>query len=244
MVEQAGGADSDRRDRHHQPARDDRVLGQDAPASRWRPRSSGRTAAPPRMCRELKEAGTKPTVQARTGLLLDPYFSGSKIGWAMANWPQLKEAGDRLAVGTIECWLVWKLTGGLHITDATNASRTALMAIGSGHWDDGLIDLFDAPARRLARDRRLRRALRRDDAVRRADPDLRHGRRPAGGDDRPGVPRPRRHQGDLRHRRVRPDAIWREAADLEATACSRRSRGSWTGAAPMRWKDRCSSRAA
>ena len=67
----------------------------------------------------------------------------------MANWPQLKEAGDRLAVGTIDSWLVWKLTGGVHVTDATNASRTALMAIGSGHWDDGLIDLFDAPRHAL-----------------------------------------------------------------------------------------------
>jgi len=119
-----------------------------APAIVWQDR---RTAS---WCRELKEAGHEPTVQARTGLLLDPYFSGSKIGWAMANWPQLKAAGDRLAVGTIDSWLVWKLTatenrGGLHITDATNASRTALMAIGSGHWDDGLIDLFAAPRHAL-----------------------------------------------------------------------------------------------
>ncbi|MEP7004449.1 MAG: glycerol kinase [Sphingomonas bacterium] len=109
------------------------------PAIVWQDR---RTAA---VCRDLKEAGHEPMVQAKTGLLLDPYFSGSKIGWAMANWPQLKEAGDRLAVGTIESWLIWKLTGGLHITDATNGSRTALMAIGSGHWDDGLIELFGAP---------------------------------------------------------------------------------------------------
>ncbi|MDB5704990.1 MAG: glycerol kinase, partial [Sphingomonas bacterium] len=110
-----------------------------APAIVWQDR---RTAA---ICRDLREAGHEPAVQAKTGLLLDPYFSGSKIGWAMANWPQLREAGDRLAVGTIESWLIWKLTGGLHITDATNASRTALMAIGSGQWDDGLIDLFGAP---------------------------------------------------------------------------------------------------
>jgi glycerol kinase len=110
-----------------------------APAIVWQDR---RTAA---MCRTLKEAGEEPGVQAKTGLLLDPYFSGSKIGWAMANWPQLREAGDRLAVGTIDSWLIWKLTGGLHVTDATNASRTALMAIGSGHWDDGLIELFGAP---------------------------------------------------------------------------------------------------
>lgn len=119
-----------------------------APAIVWQDR---RTAAE---CRTLKEAGHEPAVQAKTGLLLDPYFSGSKIGWAMRHWPQLADAGDRLAVGTVESWLVWKLTasgshGGVHITDATNASRTALMAIGSGHWDDGLIDLFGAPRHAL-----------------------------------------------------------------------------------------------
>ncbi|OYY90101.1 MAG: glycerol kinase [Sphingomonas sp. 28-66-16] len=115
-----------------------------APAIVWQDR---RTAM---RCRDLKAAGHEAMVQAKTGLLLDPYFSGSKIGWAMANWPQLAEAGDRLAIGTVESWLIWKLTAkddraGLHITDATNASRTALMAIGSGDWDDGLIDLFGAP---------------------------------------------------------------------------------------------------
>ena len=109
-----------------------------APAIVWQDR---RTAA---MCRTLKDAGHEPIVQHRSGLLLDPYFSGSKIGWAMAEWPQLKAAGDRLAVGTIDSWLVWKLTGGMHVTDATNASRTALMALDGG-WDDTLIDLFGAP---------------------------------------------------------------------------------------------------
>lgn len=108
-----------------------------SPAIVWQDR---RTAD---RCATLKEQGHEAAVQAKTGLLLDPYFSGSKIGWALEHWPQLREAGDRLAVGTVESWLVWKLTGGLHITDATNASRTALMAIGSGAWDDGLLGLFE-----------------------------------------------------------------------------------------------------
>ncbi|MDP5278366.1 glycerol kinase [Sphingomonas sp. DG1-23] len=115
-----------------------------APAIVWQDR---RSAA---LCRTWREAGEEPGVQARTGLLLDPYFSGTKIAWAMANWPQLKEAGDRLAIGTIESWLVWKLTanenrGGLHVTDATNASRTLLMGLGSGGWSDGLLAMFSAP---------------------------------------------------------------------------------------------------
>jgi glycerol kinase len=90
-------------------------------------------------------AGHETTVQAKTGLLLDPYFSGSKIGWALKNWPELKDAGDSLAVGTIESYLVYRMTGGAHFSDATNASRTALMAIGSSGWDDGLLSLFEVP---------------------------------------------------------------------------------------------------
>jgi glycerol kinase len=110
-----------------------------APAIVWQDR---RTAD---ICASLKENGHENIVQAKTGLLLDPYFSGSKIGWALENWPQLREAGANLAVGTIESYLVFRLTGGLHVTDATNASRTALMAIGSSGWDDGLLSMFGVP---------------------------------------------------------------------------------------------------
>ena len=110
-----------------------------APAIVWQDR---RTAD---MCAAMKDQGEEPVVQAKTGLLLDPYFSGSKIGWALENWPQLKEAGANLAVGTVESYLVYRLTGGSHITDASNAARTALMAIGSGGWDDGLMALFGVP---------------------------------------------------------------------------------------------------
>ena len=110
-----------------------------APAIVWQDR---RTAD---MCAAMKDQGEEPVVQAKTGLLLDPYFSGSKIGWALENWPRLKEAGANLAVGTVESYLVYRLTGGSHITDASNAARTALMAIGSGGWDDGLMALFGVP---------------------------------------------------------------------------------------------------
>lgn len=118
----------------------DRTTGRPlGPAIVWQDR---RTAAD---CRRLREAGHEPAVQAVTGLLLDPYFSASKIGWAMGEWPALAEAGDRLAVGTIESWLLWNLTAGAHLTDATNASRTALMDLYSGAWDASLADLFGAP---------------------------------------------------------------------------------------------------
>ena len=114
-----------------------------APAIVWQDRRTSED------CRLLRERGMEELVQRRTGLLLDPYFSASKIGWAMREWPALAAAGDRLAVGTIESWLVWKLTGGLHITDATNASRTALMSLADGQWDDELIELFGVPTRAL-----------------------------------------------------------------------------------------------
>ena len=110
-----------------------------APAIVWQDR---RTAD---VCEGLKAAGHEPMVQAKTGLLLDPYFSGSKIGWALKAWPQLIDAGAHLAVGTIESYLVFRLTGGAHLSDASNAARTALMAIGSSGWDDGLLSMFGVP---------------------------------------------------------------------------------------------------
>ena len=110
-----------------------------APAIVWQDR---RTATD---CRALAEAGHEALVQERTGLLLDPYFSGSKIGWALREWPDVAAAGERLAVGTIDSWLVWKLCG-RHVTDATNASRTALITIApGGGWDDELLGLFGVP---------------------------------------------------------------------------------------------------
>jgi glycerol kinase len=110
-----------------------------APAIVWQDR---RTAD---LCAALREAGREELVQSRTGLLLDPYFSASKIAWALDRWPQLREAGEDLLVGTVESWLVYRLTGGLHVSDATNASRTALMDVVAGRWDEELLDLWGVP---------------------------------------------------------------------------------------------------
>jgi len=109
-----------------------------APAIVWQDR---RTAD---LCAAMREAGREPLVQQRTGLLLDPYFSASKIAWALEHWPQLRAAGDDLCLGTVESYLVFRLTGGLHVSDATNASRTALMDIRGG-WDEELLDLWGVP---------------------------------------------------------------------------------------------------
>src|SRR4051812_48208751 len=110
-----------------------------APAIVWQDR---RTAA---ACDKLKKAGREILVQERTGLLLDPYFSASKIAWALEHMPAVREAGADLCVGTVESWLIFQLTGGLHVTDATNASRTALMDIRSGAWDEELLGLWGVP---------------------------------------------------------------------------------------------------
>lgn len=100
-------------------------------------------------CTRLREAGHEADVQARTGLLLDPYFSATKMRWLLDDVPEVRTAGARLAFGTVESWLVHKLTGGAHLTDATNASRTSLLPLGGSSWDPKLCDLFGVPVSAL-----------------------------------------------------------------------------------------------
>src|SRR6201992_1760752 len=104
-----------------------------------------RTAA---LCAELKDCGYEKLVAARAGLLLDPYFSATKIAWILDNVPGARTEAERgdLAFGTVDSFLVWRLTNGeVHVTDATNASRTLLFNIHSGAWDDDLLALFRIP---------------------------------------------------------------------------------------------------
>jgi glycerol kinase len=100
------------------------------------------------MCDRLKEDGHESLFRERTGLLLDSYFSGTKVSWILDNVEgarALAEAGD-LCFGTIDSWLMWKLTHGkLHMTDVTNASRTLLFNIHTGDWDDDLLDVLRVP---------------------------------------------------------------------------------------------------
>ncbi|HEY3785313.1 MAG TPA: glycerol kinase GlpK [Steroidobacteraceae bacterium] len=99
-------------------------------------------------CRRLQEAGHEEQVALKTGLRLDPYFSATKLAWMLEQVPGARaaaRAGD-LAFGTVDSFLIWRLTGGrLHVTDATNASRTALFDIRTGCWDEGLCELFGVP---------------------------------------------------------------------------------------------------
>lgn len=100
------------------------------------------------LCARLKKEGAEERVTDRTGLLLDPYFSGTKIAWILDHVPgaRARAARGELAFGTVDSWLLWKLTGGkVHATDATNASRTLLFDIHTGDWSDELLALFNVP---------------------------------------------------------------------------------------------------
>ena len=113
------------------------------PAIVWQDR---RTAA---WCAEQKARGVEDLVRAKTGLVLDPYFSASKLVWLLDHVPNARAAAERgeLACGTIDTWLIWMLTGGqTHATDVTNASRTLLFNIHTGQWDQDLLKLWNIPA--------------------------------------------------------------------------------------------------
>jgi glycerol kinase len=127
----------------------DRKTGQPvSPAIVWQCR---RTAD---RCRKLVDEGHGGSVTASTGLVVDAYFSGTKVGWILDNVPDARaraEAGD-LAFGTVDSWLIWKLTGGKeHVIDRTNASRTLLMNLASGEWDEEMLSLLGVPAPMLPR---------------------------------------------------------------------------------------------
>lgn len=114
-----------------------------APAIVWQDR---RTAD---LCAALKKQGHEVLVSAKTGLLLDPYFSATKLGWLLDNVSGARARAEKgeLAFGTIDSWLLWQLTGGqVHATDATNASRTLMFNIHTQQWDDELLALFNIPA--------------------------------------------------------------------------------------------------
>ena len=103
-------------------------------------------------CAQLREQGHSDLIQQRTGLLVDAYFSGTKLQWILNNVPGARaqaEAGE-LAFGTVDSWLIWQLTGGtVHVTDVSNASRTMLFNIRTNQWDDDLLALLGIPRQLL-----------------------------------------------------------------------------------------------
>ena len=112
----------------------------------WQDRRTAQT------CAALREAGHADLVRGKTGLVLDPYFSATKIAWILdqADGARARAEAGELVFGTVDTWLIWRLTGGaVHATDATNASRTALYNIRTNAWDDELLSLFGVPAAML-----------------------------------------------------------------------------------------------
>jgi glycerol kinase len=99
-------------------------------------------------CQDLQKQGLEAKIRRKTGLVLDPYFSASKIRWLLQNTPKIRAllTKGRVLAGTMDSYLVWKLTAGVeHVTDVSNASRTSLMNIRTGKWDTGLLDIFSVP---------------------------------------------------------------------------------------------------
>ena len=108
-----------------------------------------RTAA---YCDSLRDQGLTDTIRSKTGLVIDPYFSGTKIRWILEHVPGAREQAERgeLLFGTVETWLIWKLTGGkVHVTDYSNASRTMLFNINTLQWDAEILEKLDIPAAML-----------------------------------------------------------------------------------------------
>src|SRR6201987_4802019 len=100
------------------------------------------------ICAQLKAEGYEPLVSQKTGLIIDPYFSGTKVAWILDHVPGARERAERgeLLFGTVDCYLLWRLTGGkVHATDATNASRKLLFNIHTGQWDDELLKILRVP---------------------------------------------------------------------------------------------------
>ena len=192
--------------------------------------------------RRWRGEGLDPEVRARTGLNNDSYFTAPKLAWYMEHVDGFAARARRgeLAVGTVDTWVLWNLTGGRsHLTDHSQASRTALLNLAELGWDTTLLAACGIPAEILPPGRRLRQQLRggRPAAARRGSraghPRHRHPRRPAGGPVRPGVLRARRREEHVRHgrgarrqrrRQAEPDGgphLQRRPGRRAAPPCSR-----------------------
>ena len=236
------------RDRHHQPARDHGAVGPRHRRPDRAARSTGRTPAPTRWCEELAgDGGRRPVprpLRAAAGHLLrrpeDPLAAGPRRG--------LRERAERGEVlfGTMETWLIWNLTGGRHVTDVTNASRTMLMDIDTLDWDDDLLAAIGVPRAMLPEIRSSAEVY--GEAPRRARRRARRGRarRPAGGAVRPDLLRPRRGQVHVRDRQLPAAQHRRRAGAVGARAAHhgrlqdrrrarRRTRWRARSRSPARW---------
>ena len=190
-------------------------------------------------CDQLRRDGREAMIQERTGLLPDAYFSGTKIAWMLDHVAGARARAEKgkLAFGTVDTWLVWKLTDGrLHVTDASNASRTMLFDIHAGRWDDELLRLLRIP-RSLLPEVRSSSEVYGEVGAEHALAGIaggRHRRRPAGRAVRPDVHRARPHQEYLWDRVLHASEHRRARRWPRAIGCSRRWPGRWAGAPTTR----------
>jgi glycerol kinase len=174
-------------------------------------------------CQRLKAEGHEETVTDVTGLLLDPYFSGTKVRWLLDNVDGARaraEAGD-LAFGTVDSWLIWNLTGGrVHVTDATNAARTLLYDIGAGRWSETMCEMLGVPMALLpeVHDCAADFGTTRPDLFGREIPILGDRGRPAGRHHRAGLLPSGNAQVDLRHGLLRASEHGRRAGAVQQPA--------------------------
>ena len=174
-----------------------RSSGSDAPGGRFTGPSCGKTAVPPSVAGELPAE----LIRERTGLVPDPYFSATKLEWILEH-TELPQS--QLAFGTVDTWLIWKLTGGaVHVTDVTNASRTMLLDLATGQWDDELLTLFSLEPSILPTVVGSSGVVAEASLLGVTSAGRRDCRRPAGGALRPGLFPAGGRKGDVRDRHVR-----------------------------------------
>jgi glycerol kinase len=182
-----------------------------APAIVWQDR---RTAP---LCDALRAAGHAPMIARKTGLVLDAYFSGTKLKWLLDNVPgtRARAAKGELAFGTVDSWLIWNLTrGAAHITDPSNASRTLLFDIRKGDWDDELLALLDIPRSVLPHVVPSSATCGHANLEGVDVPIAGHRGRPASGALRPGLPLAGAREDHVRHRLLPADEYRQERRDL------------------------------
>ena len=190
-----------------------------APAIVWQDR---RTAS---VCDRLREAGHEDRVREVTGLVLDPYFTATKLAWVMEN----VEGAANAAVGTVDSWLVARLSAGRdHVTDASNASRTLLFDIGLGTWSEEMAELFSVPVANLPR-------VGSAGELARTDPDASEARRP----DHGIAVNSMRHSRQGSRCRHGPEHVWHGSFVLMQTGATRRVRSVML--TPVAWRRQDSS---
>jgi len=168
-------------------------------------------------CDKLKRDGFEDLVQEKTGLVIDPYFSGTKVAWILDNVAGARQKAERgeLAFGTVDSWLAWKLTeGALHVTDETNASRTMLFNIQTRDWDDQLLQQLDVPRSMLPSVKSSSEVYSECAGPLAGGPDRRHCRGSAIGSVRADVPSSRDGQEYIWNRLLHVDEYGEEPGTL------------------------------